>query len=93
YNGQILLKIGEKAGINELITWTEFLSQYPEGARLEDLRTAVESIVECTTLSADQIKFVDSIFDNLINRRKEITYSDLKEIWVKKNSNKQHKPQ
>ncbi|MBF0106388.1 MAG: hypothetical protein HQM16_13810 [Deltaproteobacteria bacterium] len=84
YNGQTLLKIREKVGIDEMITWIEFLSQYPEGSRLEDLRTVIEDIVHCKNLSVAQITKVDSIFDNLINRRKEITYSDLKETWVKR---------
>jgi hypothetical protein len=81
YNGRILLKIKKKLGNNEFVKWTKFLSLYPEGARLEDLRNAVEELIK---VPKKHKKEVEDIFSNLINKRKEVHYCDLKVAWEKK---------
>lgn len=83
YNGRILLTIKEQllAGDKAFIECLKFLSSYPEGARLEDLREAVEELIK---MPSKYNKMIGEIFDNLINKRKEVSYCDLKDAWENK---------
>lgn len=83
YNGRILLLIKERLGDEEFLDWLEFLASYPEGSRLEDLRSAVELLVDLPPIHDSVIK---KIFDCLINERKEQNYCDLKDAWEHKNT-------
>ena len=83
YNGRILLNIKEQLGDEEFLKWLEFLASYPEGSRLEDLRSAVELLVDMPPKYDGTVK---KIFDCLINGRKEQTYCDLKDAWEQKNA-------
>lgn len=85
YNGRILLKVKKQHGDEALLKWLEILSSYPKGSRLEDLRPAVELLVDMPSKYTKQVKM---IFDHLINARKELSYCDLKEAWERKKRDK-----
>jgi len=83
YNGRILLTIKEqpRAGDKAFIECLKFLSSYPEGSRLDGLREAVEELIK---MPSKYNKMIGEIFDNLINKRKEVNYCDLKDAWMNK---------
>lgn len=81
YNGRILIQVKNRLGDETFLEWLEFLSSYPDGARLEDLRSAVELLTDLPLKYNGNVK---RIFNLLINRRKELGYCDLKDTWEKK---------
>lgn len=81
-NGRIILKIQDKLGNEEFMKWVKFLSQYPEGSRLEGFSSVVEALIKMN-LPKRYDKEIKAIFKNLINKRKEVYYTDLEAEWEK----------
>lgn len=81
YNGHILIQVKNRLGDETFLEWLEFLSSYPDGARLEDFRSVIELLTDLPLKYNGNVK---RIFNLLINKRKELGYCDLKDTWEKK---------
>lgn len=78
YNGEILSVVYKKAGEDDFIEWFKFLSDYPEGVNLGELKPAVEILKSFPKKN----KLVGEIFEKLL--KNDTKYYNDREEWKNK---------